>query len=78
MIVDFYGMTLKAYLDNFNIVVDTSGNPNVPVYYSTEKEIGTNKYIDKREVIISSDAIKLVFRINFESNCVEMHVDLNI
>lgn len=76
--ITFYGMEITATIDNGYVVVECTGEPTVKLKYSTDREIGTNKYKDKREIVIQSSAIKLTVRNDYSRDVAVVDVSLNI
>lgn len=74
----FYGMEINATLENNNVVVHTKGSSTVPIKFSVEHEIGTDKYVNHKEVTITSDILKLRAMNDFNRNCVVVTIELNI
>ena len=74
----FYGLILNVYIENENVVVDVSGKEMIPIQFSVQKVIGADKYVDKKEIVISSDVIKLIIRNDFNTGLATVHVKLNV
>lgn len=76
--VEFYGTKLTATVDSDYVVVTMEGKPLVDIKVSVPVVFGTNNYKDRREVVVSSNAIRLVFRLDIFNNSVNLKVELNL
>lgn len=74
----FHGLEIVAYLEDDNVVVECVGEPLVDITFSKERTIGTNKYVDRNEIVVSSTAIKLRFARDFNKDDVKLWISLNI
>lgn len=76
--IHFYGVSIEVYTENKKVVVISEGEPSVPLSYSIGTEIGTNKRISEKEIVIASDAITLRVTYEYYNDKAVVDVSLSI